>query len=106
MRGSGVVEIIDSFPQQAPNGHGGPREIVRPQELLKPAKNALNNGVISGGSYPGHTLRYMVLLKEIGVAGRRELRSLVAVQDHPRWAGGVFCAVWPVWRAGAWNVAR
>lgn len=64
-----MVKVIDGTLQQVPNGHGSPREIVRPQELLEPAKNTLNDSVISGSSYPGHTLCHMALFKEMGIAG-------------------------------------
>ena len=64
-----MAKVIDSPFQQVPNGHGGPREIVRSEELLEPSKDALNDGVISGSSYPRHALCHMALLKEIGIAG-------------------------------------
>lgn len=47
-----MVKVIDGSSQQAPNGHGSSREIISSQKHLKPAKDALNDGVVPGGSNP------------------------------------------------------
>ena len=82
VRGTDMVEVVDRFLQQFPDRNGGSREVVGPQELLEPAKYALDHGIVSGRGDPGHALCHAVLFQEIRVAGGGELRSLVAVQDE------------------------
>ena len=82
MRRPGIVEVVDSLVQQAPNRHRSPWEIVGTQEFLKPAKDTLNHSAIPRRGDPGHALGYVVLFEEIGIAGRRELRPLIAAQDE------------------------
>lgn len=60
----------------------GSREVVRLQELLEPAKYALDHRIVSGRSDLGHALGHAVLFQEIRVAGGGELCSPVAVQDE------------------------
>ena len=83
-----MVEVMDRSFQQVANGHSSPRKIVRPQELLEPAENAFNDSVVSRCGYSGHALFHIVLLKKVGITGRGELRSLIAMQDElgARWA--------------------
>ena len=74
-----MVEVMNRSLQQAPNGHSSPRKIIGSQKLLEPAKNTFNYSIVPRCGDSGHALYHIVLFKKVGITGRCELRSLVAV---------------------------